>query len=77
VEWLSSKPVELGPGRAQGAGGPTGQGSSGPTRSWDLAGPRGGEPSRAEQWFHGPMGEGLGGPAVLLTDHGLEKPSTI
>jgi hypothetical protein len=39
--------------------------------------PRCREPGRAEHQNCGPMGWGLGGPAVLLVDHGVEKTSTI
>jgi hypothetical protein len=36
-----------------------------------------GEHCGAEQWLYRPMGHGLGRPALLLLDHGVEKPSTI
>jgi hypothetical protein len=39
--------------------------------------PRGREPGRAEQQLCRPMGQENGRPAVLLLDHGMEKPSTI
>jgi hypothetical protein len=35
------------------------------------------EPGRMEQQLCRPMGWGFGSPAVLLLDHGMEKPSTI
>jgi hypothetical protein len=38
---------------------------------------RGGEPGREEQQLLRPMGWGLGRLAVLLVDHGLEKPFTF
>jgi hypothetical protein len=55
---------------------------------WDIdlavprgAGPggilRGRDPGRAEQFLCRPMWWGLGGPAALLVDHGMEKPSMI
>jgi hypothetical protein len=40
-------------------------------------GQRCGEPSGAEQLLCRPMKQGLGGLAVLLVDHGMEKPFTI
>jgi hypothetical protein len=38
---------------------------------------RGREPGRLEHLLQGLMGWGLGRPAVLLVDHGVEKPSTL
>jgi hypothetical protein len=42
-----------------------------------LSGPSRGEPSRMEQWLCRPTGQGFGRPAMLLLDHGVEKPSMI
>jgi hypothetical protein len=39
--------------------------------------PRGREPGGVEQQLCRPMGWGLGRPAVLLLDRGVEKPSVI
>jgi hypothetical protein len=39
--------------------------------------PRGRKPGRAEQWLCRPMGQKLGRSALLLLDHGMEKPSMI
>jgi hypothetical protein len=50
--------------------------TSGPTPSWGPGGPRDSEPGGAEQWLHGPLWWGLGGPAVLSVNCALEKPST-
>jgi hypothetical protein len=50
---------------------------------WDWCGavawhsPRGREPGRMEQQLCRPMGQGFGRPAILLLDHGMEKPYTI
>jgi hypothetical protein len=52
-----------------------GPGVGDPGGAWIWCG--GGEPSGAEQQFCEPIGRGLGRPAVLLLDCGVEKSSKI
>jgi hypothetical protein len=51
VERLSGKPVELGPGVAQGVGGLAEHGSGSPTWSCGLAGPDGWGPKGLGSWW--------------------------
>jgi hypothetical protein len=66
-----------------GGGDPSGLGSGGVAEGrvfwhvWVWCSLRGGDPGRMEQQLCRPMGWGFGRLAVLLLDHGVEKPSTI